>query len=415
MKTKLYSSFIILPSAFFLLLSLAPAPADDIPAVINYQGKLTDSAGKPLTNGQYTIDFRIWQTADGTNSSDYIWGRQFPLYVGSNGLFNVLLSNDGGLLSSPSTGKVESLVYAFDGTERYLGLSIVQVPGGAQQTGAPEIKPRQQFASAPFAARAQRAALATSAILASNALSFATYSTNDFLMSTRPNQTLTGSLTISNGTLTLKSNLTVNATATVSNLTVNGNVGKLQFGGDLGDKISIAGSSGGNYGIGISNRTLQVHTDSDSSDMVFGYLRDGGFHEQMRLTGLGNVGIGTSNPMGMLDVLGHIKIAGAAPIVIQQFSVTNIVALATNQPVFNTGFETNVWTAAIAGFTFDADVMETGKKYPYLRVRMVPYHLFGQPWTWGIDYFLAPEVTVTGIKIDVMFIRRELAEDRRSD
>jgi microcystin-dependent protein len=127
-------------------------------------------------------------------------------------MFNVLLSQDGGTLTSPnSTGQVSSLIYAFEQPNRYLGLSIRQVPGGTLSASAPEISPRQQFASAPYAMHAQQASLATSAILANNALSFATYNTNDFLMATKPTQTLKGSLTISNGTLTVNGNVTATA------------------------------------------------------------------------------------------------------------------------------------------------------------------------------------------------------------
>jgi hypothetical protein len=331
-----------------LLLAPAPAPADDIPAVINYQGKLTDSAGKALTNGQYTIDFRIWNHPTSTNSADYVWGRQFPLYVGSNGMFNVLLSNDGGLLSTPSSGRMTNLIYAFDEPNRYLGLSIRQVPGGTMQSSAPEIRPRQQFASGPFAMHAQQAA---------SAANFGTYSTNDFLMATKPNQTLNGSLTINNGSLLLKSNLTV--------------VG------------SVSGI------LTVSGRISTVNLDAS------GNLQVGG-----RST--------FSSP---IDVHGGLEYGNTNLIVIQQFAPTNLPKDSLIIGDKDTLFPTNDWTAVIAGFTFDADVMETGKKSPWMRLLMVPGP--EAPAHWHIKYYMPPEEEISGIKIDVMFMHRALAKDIR--
>jgi len=122
-----------------------------IPAAINYQGKLTDELGNALTNGYYVIEFRIWKDPTQTGVSELAWGRSFPVYVVTGGLFSVLLSNDG---STNSDGGSGDLLTAFGGPSRYLGLTVRQNPSGTVATPL-EIKPRQQLVSAPFTIQAQ--------------------------------------------------------------------------------------------------------------------------------------------------------------------------------------------------------------------------------------------------------------------
>jgi hypothetical protein len=88
-------------------------------------------------------------------------------------------------------------------------------------------------------------------------------------------------------------------------LDVTGTVGAtaLQFGSNLGSKISLYGSLGSNYyGFGMQNSTLQIFSDSVGADIVFGYGSSAAFNEKMRMTGYGNVGIGTSTPAYPLDI-----------------------------------------------------------------------------------------------------------------
>src|SRR2546423_10623669 len=80
----------------------------------------------------------------------------------------------------------------------------------------------------------------------------------------------------------------------------NGNVGigtsapfsPLTFNNILGEKISLYGSTGNNYGFGIQGGTLQIHSDAVGADIAFGYGSSSGFTEVMRMKGNGNVGIG---------------------------------------------------------------------------------------------------------------------------
>jgi len=146
--------------ALALLILLAPptpARGQDIPALINYQGALTDNLGVPLTNGYYQVEFRVWDHPTQAGAGNFIWGRSFPLYVAPGGLFNVLLSDDGGELTKPGTPKTASLLDAFAGPDRYLGLTVTANPQGSIPT-AVEISPRQQLVSAPYAVHAHDAA-----------------------------------------------------------------------------------------------------------------------------------------------------------------------------------------------------------------------------------------------------------------
>ncbi|MBP7829412.1 MAG: hypothetical protein KA248_05805 [Kiritimatiellae bacterium] len=142
---------------------LVPLPAfsGDVPSAINYQGKLTDNLGNPVTGGYYHITFRIWDHPTLTNSADLIWGRTFPLHVMDDGIFNILLTDDGGTVTNPAP-QVPDLRDAFAEEDRYLGLMITQTPAGP--VGSPtEISPRQRLVSAPYTFHAQHATDASSA------------------------------------------------------------------------------------------------------------------------------------------------------------------------------------------------------------------------------------------------------------
>ena len=142
------------------LLMTAPFVArsqPDVPGAINYQGRLTDTLGNPLASGYYEIQFRIWSDATSVQPGDLVWGRSFPLHVVTNGLFNILLTDDGGLITTPIT-PTNTLLTAFGGQDRYLGLTItVSNNVSILQADQSEISPRQQLASAPFAVQAQTA------------------------------------------------------------------------------------------------------------------------------------------------------------------------------------------------------------------------------------------------------------------
>ncbi len=97
------------------------------------------------------------------------------------------------------------------------------------------------------------------------------------------------------------------------NLYVDGKVGigvanpnaPLSFTDAIGQKITLWGQSGNAlYGFGIAPGSLQIHTDTLNSDVLFGYGSSAAFTETMRVKGNGNVGIGTKTPQAKLQVTG---------------------------------------------------------------------------------------------------------------
>jgi len=64
----------------------------DIPKVISYQGRITDSGGTPVADGTYTMEFKFFDAVTGGNQE---W-ESGPVSVElSGGVFNVLIGGDG--------------------------------------------------------------------------------------------------------------------------------------------------------------------------------------------------------------------------------------------------------------------------------------------------------------------------------
>lgn len=101
-----------------------------------------------------------------------------------------------------------------------------------------------------------------------------------------------------------------NARSNAMTVLQNGNIGigtttpgfLLNFPSSLGDKISLWGSSGNHYGFGVQASLLQIHSETSSTDIAFGYGSSSSFTETMRIKGNGNVGIGITTPSLLLHV-----------------------------------------------------------------------------------------------------------------
>ena len=69
-----------------------PARADSVPAVINYQGKLTDSAGNPIT-GTRDILVKIYDSGPGTGGTQNYGETQSNVAI-TNGVFSIRIGTD---------------------------------------------------------------------------------------------------------------------------------------------------------------------------------------------------------------------------------------------------------------------------------------------------------------------------------
>jgi len=121
-------TFIFFFAFTFLLFSSSFA---QIPHLINYQGKLTDSSGNPVADGTHSIIFRLY---DAENGGNLLWQETQNLLI-SKGIFSCLL------------GGVTELNLAFD-KPYWLAIKV-----GSDS----EMVPRQQLASVGYAMRAKEA------------------------------------------------------------------------------------------------------------------------------------------------------------------------------------------------------------------------------------------------------------------
>lgn len=113
---------------------LAAIAQAEVPQLITVQGRLTDASGAPVTDGPYLIKFKIYGSADG---SDSLWSSGFQTVTLSKGLFTYQLGS-----SEPLP---EDL---FTDTLRWLGITV--------GTDA-EITPRTRLTSQAYASQSLRA------------------------------------------------------------------------------------------------------------------------------------------------------------------------------------------------------------------------------------------------------------------
>ena len=77
---------LVVGAVIALILVTAHFSLADVPRLINYQGKLYDSAGNPLT-GQYEVTFRLYNVESG---GTHVWSETRNVNC-ENGLYNVIL------------------------------------------------------------------------------------------------------------------------------------------------------------------------------------------------------------------------------------------------------------------------------------------------------------------------------------
>ena len=126
----------------------AGAFAEDIgwvvPGTINFQARLvtvTEGVQTPLSGVQHVL-FQIY---DAEKGGTLVWSRLFPVTCTTNGVFNLVLNDGGSIAGSPAE---EKLVDAFQGTERWIELSVEDVG---------TLAPRMRVPTAPYAFQSQYA------------------------------------------------------------------------------------------------------------------------------------------------------------------------------------------------------------------------------------------------------------------
>ncbi len=310
-------------TTLFLLLATSVLHAQTTPILMSYQGRVTDVAGVLIGNTtpvNRAVIFKLYSAASGGT----------PLYAEtqsvtiSGGEFSVLIGNGTGIStlpgpSSPATTPYKHLndiVNSSTYSSLYLGVTVDDGTAAAD----PEISPRQQMVSGAFALRAKVAESVAGSSITTTMLGDGQVSTGKIASgAVDSSRILDASIVatdIANSTITSAKLDTTTVgvwTPVGSSVYRNGNVGigeanpgfPLNFGTQtLGQKISLWGNSGNNYGFGIQNSLLQIHTGSSGSDVAFGYGSSAAMTETMRVKGNGNVGIGTSTPAEKLVVAG---------------------------------------------------------------------------------------------------------------
>jgi len=122
--TKLLTIRVLLLA--IVLIGTAVSGQADVPGTMNYQGRLTDSGGEPVTDGQYDVTFKIYDQA-----STVIWEETHVVST-TSGHFAVQLGSNG----SPLTPDV------FDHTECWIGITV-----GTDS----ELSPRTRLNTVPYA------------------------------------------------------------------------------------------------------------------------------------------------------------------------------------------------------------------------------------------------------------------------
>jgi hypothetical protein len=121
---------------------LAPAVLADVPKLINFQGILRDGSGNPVTDGFYTVRFRIH---DDSTAGTSLWEETVPVQT-TGGLFSVRL---GDATALPNT------IFS-SGANRFVGVKV----------NADTLAPRTRLISVPYAFHALRSDSAATATVA---------------------------------------------------------------------------------------------------------------------------------------------------------------------------------------------------------------------------------------------------------
>lgn len=211
-----------------------PVGAQEVPVIVNFQGKLYDpaansGAGGPLT-GVQQVSFRIY---DNLTGGTLIWGRKFPVFCNVEGVFNVMLNDNGTSLG----GTAASLKDAFQAATRFLEM---QVDGHGSA-----ISPRQQIVSAPYAFHSQHATTATSA--------------DQGFTVTGGLQIQSGGLSVNSGSLTATHGANISGGVTLNGGFTNNGGARLSGGVTVKDGFTASGGATLDGNVVFNSGTLTVN------------------------------------------------------------------------------------------------------------------------------------------------------------
>jgi len=234
--------------AAFLLLASAFHAAAQIPRTLSYQGVLTDNAGKPRPDGNYTFMFRFYTSP---TSGTAIWSESKSLSLKS-GLFSTALGEQ-----TPFGAAVK-----FD-QQYWLGIQV-----GSE----PELSPRIALTSVGYSFSSLRADTASVSVASLADTTWRYSGTNIYR--------LDGNVGI--GTSQPRSPLTVSGSTNSSALI---------------ELTNTASPNGRRFGVGSAIEGLLQIAD----------LTAGG-QTRLVVDANGNVGIGTTNPQERLQVHGNVRL-----------------------------------------------------------------------------------------------------------
>ncbi|HRY30048.1 MAG TPA: hypothetical protein P5079_08455, partial [Elusimicrobiota bacterium] len=235
-----------------LIAQLATGAWADAPGVLNYQGKLTNQDGSPIT-ATPTMEFRIYDASTG-GTLLYTYGSlTVPV---DNGVFNVQIGSN----TAVSGGAIPKTVFQ-GGTDRWLEIVV------AGET----LSPRERLTAAPYAL-----AVATNSVGANEIVNGSVAigdlnvaSVETIFLSTGTPQTITATKTFSGATLLGLPNPPPQADAAASKAYVDAQVtGSGGWSRDSGNSEVELSNVGDQVGIGTSAPDRKLHIASTNDQLV---------------------------------------------------------------------------------------------------------------------------------------------------
>jgi hypothetical protein len=271
---------LVLLSMVIAVALLSAQAIAEAPNLVNYQGILTDTGGTPL-NGTFDLSFRIY--ADSSQAATDLWAERHSGVVVDDGLFNVIL---GSIAYMPDS--------LFAGGERWMGIQV---------GGDPEIYPRMQITSVPWAMRATVADSALSAPVASD---------GDWIIATDDMySSVSGNVGV--GTSSPLTDLHVEETDVSLPGAALYNDAVVVEDNDAG--LGLYSSAGGNYGSALTlgeidggvltNKWSMYRTTGTLPQLRFSCGTNASYASNdlvMTMKSNGYIGIGTSNPDRLLEL-----------------------------------------------------------------------------------------------------------------